>query len=289
MLKKELLLQKSYKAVSETNAVLEVDYPVQVNPREINLFYLDNNLRERIVLENGQYKVNNTDLVFSQSEIIEELNSFPERFSPNVILRPLYQEVILPNLCYIGGGGELAYWLQLKNFFESVDVAYPILLLRNSVVLIDHKQDKKLKSLKISNEEMFLKQNDLIDLKVKEISSLEIDFSKQKTMLKTMFRDLKSLSDKTDKSFTGAVLAQEQKQLNGLSNLEKRLLRAQKRKHKEVVDRIVILQNQLFPKQSLQERQANFSEYYEKYGDELITSLLTTLKPLKMKFDILVL
>ena len=73
-----------------------------------------------------------------------------------------------------------------------------------------------------------------------------------------MFSQLKALAYKTDKSFTGAVLAQEKKQLNGLKNLEKRLLRAQKRKYKETVNRITMIQDELFPKQSLQERQDEF-------------------------------
>ena len=279
--------QTCFAEVSSTNVSLGAAYPIQVNPREINLFYLDKELRERILIEEGQYKVNNTDLVFTQDQIIDLLHSSPEKFSPNVLMRPLYQEVILPNLCYIGGGGEMAYWMQLKSFFERVSVPFPILLLRNSVLIIDKKQDQKLKTLHISEDELFLSQNDLVRKKVKEISELKIDFSEQRSQLESMFEHLKSLSDQTDKSFTGAVLAQEKKQLNGLNKLEKRLLQAQKRKYKEVVSRIISLQEQLFPKQSLQERQANFSEFYENYGDELIPVLVEVLQPLQLEFDII--
>src|SRR5690606_19308542 len=119
-------------------------YKIQVNPREINLFYLTKNLRERIVEVNGKYSVYGTDISWTQTEILKEVEELPERFSPNVILRPLYQEVILPNLCYIGGGGEIAYWLQLKSNFESQNVPFPILLLRNSALIITKKQQEKL-------------------------------------------------------------------------------------------------------------------------------------------------
>merc|ERR1711916_38740 len=122
----------SYKNVSATNQSFEKNYKVQVIPREINLFYLKDELRERIVLENGSYKVLNTELTFTEDQILQELDKHPERFSPNVLVRPLYQEVILPNLCYIGGGGELAYWLQLKSYFEESGVSFPMLWLRNS-------------------------------------------------------------------------------------------------------------------------------------------------------------
>ncbi|MBB1489891.1 bacillithiol biosynthesis BshC, partial [Oceanospirillum sp. D5] len=103
--------------------------------------------RERIVFEDDIYKVLNTDIIWSESEILKHLNEKPERFSPNVIMRPLYQEVILPNLCYIGGGGELAYWIQLKSYFDAVDVTFPMLLLRNSVLIKTEKQTRKLNKL----------------------------------------------------------------------------------------------------------------------------------------------
>ncbi len=285
--KDELIKQISFNKVSNTNIKLGSNYPIQVNPREINLFYLDENLRERILFEDGIYRVNNTDIEYSEKEILLLLESSPEKFSPNVLMRPLYQEVILPNLCYIGGGGEMAYWMQLKDYFSAVSVPFPILLLRNSVLLINDKQHKKMKALNISDNEIFIKQHDLIKEKVKEISDINLDFTKQRDELKAMFENLRQVSDKTDKSFTGAVLAQEKKQLNGLDNLERRLLKAQKRKYKELVTRITELQQELFPKRSLQERQANFSEFYEIYGDNLIPILIEILDPLKLEFDLI--
>lgn len=116
-IKEELTEQTSFKAVQETIAQLAT-YTVQVNPREINLFYIEDDLRERIIFENNKYFVNNTKISFSKDEIFQLLENNPEKFSPNVIMRPLYQEIILPNLCYIGGGGEIAYWLELKSFLK---------------------------------------------------------------------------------------------------------------------------------------------------------------------------
>ena len=141
-IKEELLFQKSHQEVIATIETMK-SYEIQVNPREINLFYIEDNLRERIIFENNNYKVNNTSLHFSKEELLALVEKSPEKFSPNVILRPLYQEVILPNLCYIGGGGELAYWFELKSYFDSVGVVFPILLLRNSVLLTTEKQATK--------------------------------------------------------------------------------------------------------------------------------------------------
>ena len=284
---KELLQNTAFQEVSKTIDSLKNLYGIQVNPREINLFYLDDGLRERIILEDSVYKVLNTTLSFTKEEILKELHMFPEKFSPNVLTRPLYQEVILPNLCYIGGGGELAYWFELKRYFDKVNVPFPILLLRNSVLLVSEKQLHKMDKLDISTSDIFMNQNQLLQKKVMEISDINIDLSSQKAILKNMFSELKILSNKTDKSFLGAVQAQEKKQLNGIEKLEKRLLKAQKRKLSEKVSRITTLQNQLFPKGSLQERYANFSEFYLEYGAELIEILVESLKPLELKFDVI--
>ncbi len=283
----ELTNQTSHKVVSKTIEALEKQYKVQVNPREINLFYLTDELRERIVFENDIFKVNNTKIEFTNDELLYELKLHPERFSPNVIMRPLYQEVILPNICYIGGGGELAYWLELKNYFETVKVPFPILLLRNSVVLISEKQQQKLDKLNITKEELFLKQQELVRKKIKDVSALKIDFTPQRDLLKKQFAELEKIAKQTDKSFIGAVKAQTKKQLNGLDKLEKRLLKAEKRKHQELTERITQLQDELFPNQSLEERQRNFSIHYLEYGNDLIPKLIENLEPLKLEFSVI--
>ncbi len=287
-IKEELMQQTAYKKVSESIKQLS-DYTIQVNPREINLFYIEDKIRERIVFENGQYKVNNTKINYSEPEILALLETNPEKFSPNVIMRPLYQEVILPNLCYIGGGGEIAYWLELKSFFDAVKIPFPILLVRNSVLLATEKQIKKAEKLGLSWADLFSKQTDLENNLTQKLSAFPIDLTTQKEQLKKQFEYLFDLASQTDKSFVGAVKAQEVKQIKGFENLEKRLLKAQKRKLLNQLERATDLQNELFPNKSLQERQANFSEFYLEEGSDLITKLLYELKPLEQQFNILIL
>lgn len=287
-IKEELLHQTSHHKVAETAEHLK-GYNVQVNPRDINLFYIDNNLRERIILQDGRYYVNNTEMSFSESEILELVESNPERFSPNVIMRPLYQEVILPNLCYIGGGGEIAYWLELKSYFESARITFPMLLVRNSVLLSTEKQAAKADKLNLTWADLFSKQYELINKKIAVYSELNLDFSEQKQYLAEQFDKLEKIAEHTDKSFKGAVQAQKEKQLKGLENLEKRLLKAEKRRHAEELERITILQNDLFPNQSLQERKVNFSEFYLEYDGKLLQELFAKLKPLEQEFSLIVL
>lgn len=286
--KEELLKQNSISAVEHSFPILK-DYFIQVNPRDINLFYILDDMRERIVKINDTYKVNHTDIVFTESAILQELDNHPERFSPNVILRPLYQEILLPNLAYIGGGGELAYWLELKKVFELHQVTFPMLLLRNSVLLVTEKQDQKATRLNINSQNLFTKQDVLIKQKTTELSTNTFDFEQQRVFLKKQFDDLEQIALNTDKSFIGAVKAQEKKQLKGLSNLEKRLQLAEQKKHGNEIERIIHLQNELFPNKNLQERVVNFSEYYREFGKELLLVLFKELHPLHQNFDVLIL
>jgi len=204
-----------------------------------------------------------------------------------VLIRPLYQEVILPNLCYIGGGGEIAYWLQLKAYFESVNITFPMLLLRNSVLIQSEKQYKKQNALKISDKSLFLNETELVNEKIKDVSKIDIDFSNQKKHLKDQFKALYDIAKHTDKTFLGAVSAQERKQIKGLEYLEKRLLKAQKKAFKDYTKRVIDLKQELFPHHTLQERYYNFSEFFLAYGHDVIPSLVKHITPLESRFILL--
>jgi len=225
-----------------------------------------------------------TEQRFSYEAFLKLLEDHPERFSPNVILRPVYQEVILPNLCYVGGGGELAYWFQLKTNFEQYNVPFPILLLRNSALMISEKQGKKIKNLELKPSELFLKRNALINKKIRQISNIDLDLGFLKATLEKQFEHLDQLVAQTDKSFKGAVGAQKAKQINGVSHLEKRLLKAQKKVLSDQVNRIVLLHEQLFPSDSLQERSFNFITMYLAMGSAFLPTLFEALDPMNPNF-----
>ncbi|MBC2840156.1 bacillithiol biosynthesis cysteine-adding enzyme BshC [Robiginitalea sp. SC105] len=290
-MEKDLFEGLAHRCVSGTTQQLQAvkdAYPVQVNPREINLFYMEDGLRERIVEEEGTYGVLGTNLRFSREELEEELHTHPGRFSPNVITRPLYQEVILPNIGYIGGGGEIAYWLELRAYFKAAGIPFPILMLRNSALLLSEKQADKAAKLGVTLPELFLEEHELINRKIRQISDIDIDFSPQREHLKKQFRDLYGLAEKTDPSFLGAVKAQEVKQLKGLDHLEKRLLKAQKRKLRDHVNRLTALKGALFPNGNLQERTRNFSDFYMELGNRWVPSLLDAFEPLEPDFTVLI-
>jgi bacillithiol biosynthesis cysteine-adding enzyme BshC len=126
------------KLVEERNKQLEsLGYHTQVFARDINFFYLENGLRNRLEKNNNTFKVVDTEIEFTQDQVKQLIESEPEKFSPNVILRPLYQEMILPNLAYVGGPAEVTYWLQLKGVFDYFKVPFPILMPRNFALVLD--------------------------------------------------------------------------------------------------------------------------------------------------------
>ncbi len=275
--------------INKTNSLISKKER-QAHAREINLFYKDKNIRERIIKKDGLYVINNhQELVFSSSQINELIETEPEKFSPNVLMRPLYQEIVLPNVAYIGGGGEISYWLQLKLYFDSQKVTFPIIIPRNSILLLNKKQEQKLKKLNISWEELFLSTEQLINKKVKEQSVLKINFKQHRNKIENLYLLFSKKAEKTEKTFSNLVEAQKVRQLNALDALEKRLLKAEKIKYIETVNKVKEIKSALFPNNSLQERSLNFSELYLDYGSELINTLYETINPVEFDFNVKIL
>lgn len=284
-LKAELLQGVAHRALSQSSQTLaRWGYKVQAHPRPLNLFYLGDRSRERLLEQGPTFHLSHSGRSFSTPEILETLQADPQRFSPNVLLRPLYQEVVLPNLAYIGGAGELAYWLQLKGLFDARAVPFPILILRNSLLILSQKQRAKLAKLAITPQDFLAPPSQLAAMQTRKYSKLNLSLETEKAQLNQMFARLSALAGKTDPSFLGAVRAQQAKQLKGMEKLEKRLLKAEMLKLRDRHARIEALREALFPRGSLQERSLNFSTFYRAYGDTFTQALKEAIRPLENAF-----
>ncbi|MGB1205537.1 MAG: bacillithiol biosynthesis cysteine-adding enzyme BshC [Chitinophagales bacterium] len=288
-IKEELLQQTAFEAVNQTNKALEkADYHQQAYIRNINYFYLTDTLRERIEFDGEDtYRILNTDLKFSQAEILAELEKYPERFSPNVILRPLYQQFVLPCLAYIGGGGETAYWLQLKAMFEAFEVPFPMLILRNSVLWIDKNATKKMKQIGLTKKDLFRNTEKLVVEYVQANSDFKLDLFAQKKQLKDTFEEILEKALQIDGGLRSSVVGEMTKLNKSIERLETKLLRAEKRKFETATQQIRNIKSRLFPNESLQERHDNFIPFYLKYGDGFAAHLIEYLEPLRKSFLIL--
>jgi len=275
VIKDELLNQHAVKLVNEQLQLLEAKgYKQQAFPRDINLFYLTKNSRERIIKENSEFRIQNSDLKFSESEILIELENHPERFSPNVILRPLYQQKILPSLAYIGGAGELSYWLQLKPVFDFYKVNFPQLLLRNSALLVNEKTSKKINKMGFEMLDFFKDIEILKKEFIAKNTSENIDVSSHKNEIENTFNKLKDLTKNIDASLVNTVGAELQKSLQSIDGIQKRLIKSLKLKNETELNQMDKIKSQLFPFNNLQERVDNFSSYYAKYGQQFIDDLI---------------
>lgn len=274
VMRAELLEHPAFRLVSETAAQLNaLGFKTQATPREINLFYLQPNSRERIVREGNLYKVLNTDLQFSQEDLLKHLEAHPEHFSPNVVLRPLYQELVLPNLAYVGGGGELAYWLERKTLFAHFQVPLPMLVRRHSILWLDRDSIKKMVKANLTVPRLFDDTDSLVRHFVESNADAEVQLTAEITDLSAVYERLAQKALAVDPTLEKAVRADGVKAVAALEQWESRLVRAEKQKHEVTLNQIRALKEKLFPANGLQERYDNFMPYILKYGDAWLDTL----------------
>nr|WP_314493641.1 bacillithiol biosynthesis cysteine-adding enzyme BshC [uncultured Chryseobacterium sp.] len=238
---------------------------VQVNPREINLFYLSET-RDRIEFDGNNYIIVDTDKKFTREEILSELENYPERFSPNALMRPVYQEKVLPNLAYIGGNAEIMYWLELKDYFTKVGIPFPILIPRNSMLFIKEKTLGKIEKLDLKIEDFFQNFTKITNTKILNNNMVLESLERQENLIRQHFCELESLAESTEKSFGNMVKAEEVRQLKSFARLKKRLLHAEKIKQGELLERLEKLFLDVHPAKTWQERIFNFSVFFADSG-----------------------
>lgn len=238
---------------------------VQVNPREINLFYLSDT-RDRIDFDGQQYIVVDKGIQFSQEQIINELENAPEKFSPNALMRPVYQEKILPNIAYIGGNAEIMYWLELKDYFSHINIPFPILIPRNSMLFLQEKTIKKIEKLDLKIEDFFQNFTTLTNNKILDNNAILKLLEEKENVLISNFSELKTVAETTEKSFGNMVKAEEIRQLKSFKRMKKRLLHAEKIKQNELLERLENLFLDVHPSKTWQERIYNFSVFFADQG-----------------------
>ena len=268
LFKEELLHQTVFETTKETITSLTEKYgKVQVNPREINLFYLGET-RDRIEFLDNKFHIVDKNKTFSAEEILWELENFPQKFSPNALMRPVFQEVVLPNLAYIGGNAEIMYWLELQDYFKSIQIPFPILIPRASFLFLKEKTLDKTKALGLEVADLFRDFNAVTKKVLLENNEiLELLQADEKSLF-TQFDHLIEISKKTDPTFGNLVEAEKTRQLKSFKRMQKRLLRAEKRKQAEKLERLENLFQKVHPGNKWQERSLNFSVFYSDFGPE---------------------
>ena len=287
VIKDDILNHRANDLVESTSARLAgIGYSGQVYPRSINFFYLKDQIRSRIIRENGHYQVKDTNIQFSEDALLQELKEFPERFSPNVILRPLYQETILPNLGYVGGPAEIAYWLQLKAVFDKYETTFPILMPRNFVLYINKATASKASKIGVSWEDLSLEWSKLKAQYVSANSNHVIDLNAETQDIQSILDKIKTKAIQVDKSLEGALGAESNKILKSVDNLSKRIKKAEEKKQETGLTQLERLKEKLFPEGGLQERKDNFLNFYLN-NNQFIQEIKAHLDSFDFRFHVL--
>ena len=287
IMKDDLFEHNASQLANDTTKKLEeLDYKSQVFPREINLFYIGDGQRQRIVYESGKFKVLDTSLAFSEEEIMKILQERPEDFSPNVVLRPLYQEVVLPNLAYIGGPAEIAYWLQLKGVFDHFHLPFPILFPRLFVMNIARAISRKIGKLELDTLDLFKSFNELKEQLLFGDGTPDHDLTRELQEIAQVFDNVKQKAGELDKSLEGFVMSEYKKVEKGIGNIQKRLKRSEEQKEEIKLKQLNDVLDKLFPGGHPQEREDNFLNFYLN-NTGFIEELIEILDPFSLKYNIL--
>lgn len=286
-IEQDLFGQHHKPVVDKADAALEaIGYKTQIHCREINLFYLEDGLRNRIEKVGNNFNVVDTTISFTEPELRDLVQKSPEKFSPNVVLRPLYQEMILPNLAYVGGPAEVVYWLQLKGIVDQYHIPFPILMPRNFALVVDAPTDRKLNKTGLALEDFFLDKHQLFNKVALKFSASPIVLNGEKDSIIDHFKIIQQNAMAVDKTLGGLVDAEKQRAINSLEKIEKKLLKAEKRKQSDRLQQVEAVKDSLFPNGSLQERTDNFLNFYQQ-DPRFITSLLKHFDPFDFSFNVL--
>ncbi|MFM7855544.1 MAG: bacillithiol biosynthesis BshC, partial [Flammeovirgaceae bacterium] len=213
------------KAEATTKQLQQLGYHTQVNAREVNLFYLDEGIRGRIEKKGDTFSVIDSSISFTAQQINSFIKNEPEKFSPNVVLRPLYQEMILPNLAYVGGPAELVYWLQLKNVFEAFQVPFPILMPRNFAMVVDEATQKKFVKTGLELKDLFEEKNFLFNHWVAKNSQHDLSLGREFEKLKSLYQSVQHQAEQVDATLGKLVAAKHKHAHDDLERIEKKMLK----------------------------------------------------------------
>jgi uncharacterized protein YllA (UPF0747 family) len=229
----------------------------------------------------------NTSICWTQEELFLELQEHPENFSPNVIMRPIYQEAIWPNIAYVGGGGELAYWLERKSQFEYFNVFMPVLIRRNSLMIISKSQIKHIEKLELNDTDIFREEYEIINQFLQSQTEFDINLEKEIASIDEVFKEIKSKAIEADPNLGPFAEAEQTRILKQLENIEGRIKRSIKKREETSVKQIKNLKTKLFPNNGLQERHDNFFQFYLTEGPSIFSKLIDVLNPLDKEFVVL--
>ena len=290
--KKEISdFRKHTEKLVDTSARLEEMYHAQVKVRPINLFY--GNEEGRFLIEPGEndFRLKRKRKKFTYEELMETIDKEPENFSPNVLLRPICQDYILPTAFYVGGPSEISYFAQVMPLYEFYNIEAPVIYPRSSVTILEKNINSIIEKYEINLAELFLDPEKLKHRIIESISQTSIDeiFTNSFSQIETAFDQLKEKLFEFDKTISDAGTKYKQKIFNDLNVLKEKAVEAQKKKHETTLRQIDKVVNLIYPSSNLQEREINFIYFANKYSLSFLKQIFDEIAINKFEHQIITL
>jgi bacillithiol synthase len=262
------------------SATLEELYHAQVKVRPVNLFLNYEEGRFLIEPVENEFRLRGKRKKYSFEELNSLIEAEPEKFSPNVLFRPICQDYILPTAFYVGGPSEIAYFAQVMPLYQIFDLPAPVIYPRSSATLVEKNISSAIEKFDLNLQDIFADPEKLKDNFISKMSqgSLENIFSKSAHEMELIYDKLQEKLFDIDKTMSETGNKYKQNSLNSLNQLKSKALEAQKKKYETTLRQIDKITVNLYPDKNLQEREINFLFFANKYGLDIINKIYEELE-----------
>ncbi len=272
-----------------TSADLDENYHAQVKVKPINLFYSNETGRHLIEPVNDEFRLKGKRKHITKEEMFELLEKFPERFSPNVLLRPVCQDYLFPTGFYIAGPGEISYFAQVMPLYKNYNVSQPIIYPRASATIVESNIAKILMKFNLSVKDFFAGEKTLKENVLNTLSSNNVEtifYTATKSIEESLTKLTEQLSF-IDNTIGEVSNKNKEKILNQLKVLQTKALKGEENKYSAAMRQLKKAQNILYPNNNLQERELSIVNFINKYGTDFFDWLFNELEINEFEHQIL--
>jgi bacillithiol biosynthesis cysteine-adding enzyme BshC len=263
--------------VGRSRELVESGYHAQIHVSEdmVPLFIMDEGRRSALTQQDGRFTVKGSDRSFTSEELVELAGRCPSCFSPNVTLRPVVQDYLLPTAAYIGGPAEIAYFAQLRAVYETLGRQEPCVLPRASLTIVEGRHQKTMKKYGLELRDFFDGLHPAVT-KVVEHSvdrSAAVAFAETERVLNEQLDKLGEALRQTDATLSDPLKRAREKIMYQLEHLHTRFIHSSAHRDETAYRQVERAFNTLCPDKNLQERELNVYYFLSRYGPGLIEEL----------------
>ena len=265
--------------VARSRELEDAGYHAQIHVSEdmVPLFIMDEGRRVALTYHDGRFRVKGSDRSFSNEELVELAVRCPSCFSPNVTLRPVVQDYLLPTAAYIGGPAEIAYFAQLRAVYQTLERQEPCVLPRASFTIVEGRHQKTMKKYGLELQDFF----DGLHPAVTKVVEHSLDrgaaaaFTETERVLNEHLDKLGEALGQTDATLSDPLKRTREKIIYQLEHLRTRFIHSSAHRDETAYRQVERAFTTLYPDKNLQERELNVYYFLSRYGPALIGELYT--------------